>query len=694
MNDVSLKQDIVIINEFTRKLPMGGGSRGGTPGEYVTRYMSRPRATEPITPATYYDGDAFVMRYMARQSATEKAHDRPEVKPNIRETDGQSGIAFGYGDVSLSHEKLQLASNDIQTQFDAGKTVMKTVLSFDTDYLKSHGILPSDFKVRNRGDLRGNVDQLKLRRAVMNGLRHMAREYDDLQYIGVIQVDTEHVHCHLAMVDRGEGTLAKDFYQRGKLNETAKRALRHGIELSLDKEKTIQFMNSNINVDKQNVKSYVKSFTSQLVKNRGNLQFLLACLPDDITKWRAGTNRRDMQKANMVARLFVTELLQSDRSGYATLMRRLYEYADTRMEKEDLSVKERDMLVSNGRNRVVDECVNAVYGVLKKIPEEKRQLTTPMLEAMSAPLEDLSASTEDPLIEFSFRLRSYSARLGYHKEVAKKMDQDYETLKNETVSDSGQSVLDYLAIERYYQELCLAKYQKLVPFLHLEDDIEEEMKELIAQRKYIEGMEKMMNDKLLYTLRSDLAEKLGQELYGVDGGRYLKKDAPRIQSRIRKQSESYGKRLEAFKRMLEYEGYTFDGQGVKRRPMHSFEESKMADLHHLEQDWGQDTRISAGYIEQFKKLAYERYDAFVLAKDYLEKTGQRDYIGELPEKDVFEMKAFADKFSSNGVLRRTDSGAKELKRVQTVTLEEDYELELLHEIKATVHEAEENLEIE
>ena len=62
-------------------------------------------------------------------------------------------------------------------------------------------------------------------------------------------------------------------------------------------------MNSNINVDKQNVKSYVKSFTSQLVKNRGNLQFLLACLPDDMSKWRAGTNRRDMQKANMVARV-------------------------------------------------------------------------------------------------------------------------------------------------------------------------------------------------------------------------------------------------------------------------------------------------------------------------------------------------------------------------------------------------------
>lgn len=691
---MGLKQNIVIVNEFTRKLPTGGGSRGGTPGEYVTRYMSRPRATETLAPATYYDGDTFVMRYMARQSATEKAHDRHDVKPNIRKADGQGGVAFGYGDVSLSHEKLQYASDDIQAQFDSGKTVMKTVLSFDTDYLKQHGILPSDFKVRNRGDLRGNVDQLKLRRAVMNGLRHMGRYYDNLQYIGVIQVDTEHVHCHLAMVDRGEGKEAVDGYQRGKINETAKRALRHGIELSLDRDKTLQYMNSNVSVDKQNVKSYVKSFTSQLVKNRGNLQFLLACLPQDDSLWRAGTNRRNMQKANTVARMLVTEMLRADKSGYASLMRRLYEYADTRMEKEDLSLKERDELVSKGRNQVLDECVNAVYGVLKKIPEEKRIVTTPMLEAMSVPLDEIQTSTEDPLLDFSFRLRSYSARLHHHKELARKMDADYQALHKVTASEAGQSVLDYLAIERLYQELCLGKYQKLVPFIELDKDVEEEMNELIRERKYIEGLEQMMNDKALYQVKPHLAEKLGLEVYGVDGGRYLQKDSPRIQSRIRKRSEAYGERLERFQRRLEYEGYTFDGQGIKRRPIHSFEESKMADLHRLEDDWNKDTPIASKYVERFKELAYERYDAFQMAKQYLEKTGQAEYLKELPERDVEEMKAFADRFTSDTITKRAGSDAKEIRRVHTVSLDEDYEMELLQEIRETVQEAEENLEIE
>ena len=240
---MGLKQSITIMNEFTRKMWNNKGTRGATPGQYVTRYMSRPNATETIAPATYFDGDAFVMRYMARKSATERAHTKQEVKQNIKEADGMSGIAFGYGSVSLSHQKLEEASKDIQQQFDNGKTVMKTVISFDTEYLIKHGILPQGFKVKQRGDLRGNVDQLKLRRAIMNGLKNLGRDYSDLQYIGTIQVDTKHVHCHLAMVDRGEGKrLTKDGMQKGMISKEGFKKIRHGIDLSLDREKHLQHM--------------------------------------------------------------------------------------------------------------------------------------------------------------------------------------------------------------------------------------------------------------------------------------------------------------------------------------------------------------------------------------------------------------------------------------------------------------------
>ncbi len=55
--------------------------------------------------------------------------------------------------------------------------------------------------------------------------------------IGVIQVDTEHVHCHLAMVDRGEG-LACDGYKR-KINET-KKSTQTRDWTELDRDKTLR----------------------------------------------------------------------------------------------------------------------------------------------------------------------------------------------------------------------------------------------------------------------------------------------------------------------------------------------------------------------------------------------------------------------------------------------------------------------
>ena len=46
---------------------------------------------------------------------------------------------------------------------------------------------------------------MRLRMAIMHGLERMGHRFDDLRYVGVIQVDTLHVHCHLAMVDAGFG---------------------------------------------------------------------------------------------------------------------------------------------------------------------------------------------------------------------------------------------------------------------------------------------------------------------------------------------------------------------------------------------------------------------------------------------------------------------------------------------------------
>ena len=125
---MSLKQSIVIVNEFTTKTAKGG-TRGGTPGDYVHRYMSRNGAVEDLTPVRK-DTENFILRYMARDEAVDDAVSIEDLKDNMREIQGSGGVAFGYGDFSLSDEKLKAAAEDIQRNFDSGKTVMKTVLSF------------------------------------------------------------------------------------------------------------------------------------------------------------------------------------------------------------------------------------------------------------------------------------------------------------------------------------------------------------------------------------------------------------------------------------------------------------------------------------------------------------------------------------------------------------------------------------
>ncbi len=112
-----------------------------------------------------------------------------------------------------------------------------------------------------------------------------------------------------------------------------------------------------------------------------------------------------------------------------------------------------------------------------------------MLEAMAVPLDEIPDFDRRSVLDFSFRLRSYSARLHQHKRsllvrwtlITKHL---YEQRWIWT------SVLDYLAIERLYQELCLGKYETDATFLKSNKEVEEEMKERIAERKYIEGWNK------------------------------------------------------------------------------------------------------------------------------------------------------------------------------------------------------------
>lgn len=683
---MSLKQSVVIVNEYTVKTGSKSGSRGGTPGDYVLRYMARNLATEDITPVRLTDADTYITKYMARKSAVESLDSVPEMKVSMRKAQKNGGVAFGYGEVSLSDSRLNAVSKDIQNNFDNGKTVMKTVLSFDMDYLKEHGIIDKDFEFHNRGDFRGNIDQLKLRLAIMNGLERLSRHYDDLQYVGVIQVDTAHVHCHLAMVDRGRGHIMPDGTQRGKITEREKVSLRRGIDMWLDEKESVKMMSSSVMYDKRNALCYIKKFTHKSMSEQGFSQFLVSCLPENKNWWRASTNRKEMRKANALVREFVTGLLAEPKSGYADAVQSIERYASFRKDREGLSDNEYNRLIRDGQERVIEDCMNAVYSVVKQIPESERVVRTPMLDAMSQDYDDMAAqAVNDPMVEFGFRLRSYSSRLDYHKKEYHKyadLHKSYEDNDN-NVEDS-KPLDDYFQVEMLYNAMLMSKYQHFLSFLPPEEDIEDEFEELMEKKRRLRRLKQMKDDPAFKRMKPDVAEDYGIRVYGQYGGRRVKSQPNIIDARIEKLENSVSQSESAFRDKLRDCGMDYDGHGITRHNAYDFNDVKSLDLHHMGYDFPYDVQISKPNIDKFCNMAAKRYAAFEKAREYLVLSNQEDALQLLPEKDVEIMKDFADKFAAETVLVATRPNSGQFRKTNTIRLGQKYEEDMKAMVASTV----------
>lgn len=683
---MGLKQSVVIVNEYTIKTGDKGGTRGGTPGDYVLRYMARVGATEDITPTKLQEFDTNLTKYIARERATNLFDDIPSMKQSMRNAQRYGGVAFGYGDVALSDARLKRVSKDIQRQFDAGKTVMKTVLSFDEEYLREHGLISKDFHCRKRGDFRGHIDQLKLRMAIMNGMEKLSRHYDDLQFVGVIQVDTKHVHCHLAMVDRGRGSLMPDGTQRGKLTEKEKLSIRRGVDMYLDAKQTVKMMSSSVVYDKRNALCYIKKRTHQMMAQQGFSQFLLACLPENRNLWRASTNRKEMRKANSLVRDYVVQLLEQPQSGYRDAMNSVIAYADYRRDSEDLSSDEHAQLIRDGQERIVTECMNGVYAVVKQIPESERQVRTPMLEMMSQDYEDMaSQAVNDLLIEFGFKLRSYASRLDFHRKEYHRFESYHEQYEQaETHTKDAEALDAYFQLEMRYNQMLMVKYQYFLSFLPPDEKMEEEFEALMEQKDRLRNLRMMSDDKAFQRMLPENAEEYGIRVYGQYGGRRVKAQPEVIATRIRNMEQDVFDQEQRFRKKLQDYGMDYNGSAVIRRKLYPFEDVKALDLHHITYDFATDVPVSKPYLDEFVKMANERYDAFQKAKLYLEGTGQHTELESLPEQDVMVMKEYADRFGTTGILPSSRKAGSQFRQSRTVRLGKNYEKDLQMAVHAAV----------
>lgn len=694
---MGLSQDIVVVNEYTIRLPDGSGTRGSSPGTYVSQYMGRADAVEDLTPVRF-DAEDYILRYQARRDAAETLPDVPSVKKGMRAAQGKGGVAFGYGDISLSHRALKRASKDIQRQFNKGKTVLKTVLSFTEEYLKSAGCLPADFLYEEERTYRGHLDQMKLRMAIMNGLRRLSADYDDLRYVGVIQVDTAHVHCHLCMVDAGKGMLMPDGTQKGKLSGKQKDTIRRGIDLFLEQKQMVRQMSSNITRDKRNAVCYIKSHTYKQIDRRGVPQFLVSCLPADRRLWRAKSNRKEMRKANACCREMVEQILMQPDSGFTQALLDIERYARERQMREDLSDTEYRKLRQNGRERIVTSCMDAVYGVLAAIPEEELRKPTPMMHAMSMDYDDMSfIYQDDPMLEFGFRLRTYASRLDHHKEMRDRYHEARVAFE-QTSGDTSQAMplYRYFEYEEQYQSMCMCKYQYFLSFLPPSYEWEEDLRRVLKERERVLNLRRLMEDESVSKMGSLAAEDYGRRVYGVSGGHYLIENPALYERRVYDRESRYQVMESDFKYKLAGYGLSFTKDGhVSSEKSYAFDDVKALDIHHLGYDFPDSFPISRRNVDNFVYAADVRYRLYQGAVQYLVGSGQRAAIEALPGADVHAMKNLADQLRMDPTMPSfVERAGGRVRKSKMPSLDYDYTKRLEQVVLEAVPDSEEIREMQ
>ena len=698
---MGLKQSIVVKNQFTVKSGDNGGRRGKTPGRYVLRYMARKDATEPIAPIRQSRADDFIKKYMVRKDATEPLRDPKLVKQTAEDVVRFGGVAFGYGQIALSDEDLIKASDDIQKCFDEGKTVMKTVLSFDEDYLRENGIIDPNFVFQRAGDYKGHIDQMKLRKAIMSGLERFGRSYDDLQYVGVIQVDTGHVHCHLAMVDKGVGKLAPNGEQKGKMTQRSMNQLRRGIDVALDDQKTIQFMASQYQTEKRNVKSFVKKMSYLAIDEHGLGQLMLAALPEDSRLWRADSNNKRMKRANNLAREFVNKMFEKEGSGYREAQASVLAYVNKRSDREGLSEKDKTLLIKNGYKKIEDKAINTVYETLRQYRGEYLTVHTRMMDIAVSDLDDLAGQKDDPLAQFGYRLRSYSSRRKHHMEEKHKYRQRVRELEDTpNRNEIADKFLNFYRFEAMYHAQLQAKYQSFLSFLPKRDVYEDRIKDLMDYEKRMVNLERMMNDKSMRKMNPDNAEVFGFSTYGQRGGHYVaEKNTGVLKTRLDIMQDKFDKNMDDLNEDLFDAGFKLvqedDGFHLKPKLPYDFEDVKALDLHHLDYDFFYDADVSVGNVSRFVTTANERYELFKPVEEYLVRTDQEAQLEDFAVYDINKMKQYADDMKLKPVLKSKISEAGVIERAHnTIDLSRDLEKELQDVIQHIMHEKVEDYFVE
>lgn len=691
---MGLKANIIIKNEFTNntRSEPGKGSRGASPGDYVMRYMAREDATEVLTPvkqhiditpaqvepSTSYDGEAF-MRYMARSDATERlkakddellqdadAYGSPLVlKHRFRSMDKLSGRAFGSRGISLSQSDLETSSQEIQDAFDNGHSVQKIIISFTEEYLRETGVLNPDFKHKGRGSYKGHIDQLKLRQGVIDGVGRMvvAGKFVDPAWVGTIQLDTSHVHAHIALVDTdfSSARMHRDGSDRGKINEREKAMFRKGLHYSLEDMRDLKSFYKQTALERQNVTVFVKDYAYSTLSENTGIQLLIAALPNEKSYWRYRSNRDSMKHPNKLATEIVERVFETepDKSGYRSAMEAVVRYADESERKNKLTKESYQEVVEEGRERIVERSVNGLYRTLKTLDPGTLHIRTTMTDIQSSSDEELAealkVSSEDNSFDaasFALRVRGYNERQETHTESASRfftLTKEYDDANRSGFVDATAHVmrLYYEEEQRYHMGLA-DKYRKFLAFHHPKDRFNvlkmENVYESLMQR--YEGIRdgEMRHGISLYDERSNYQDALRGYTFECfhEGVATLKEWE--LVSVFNSDASSLTTPF-----VLPVRPKTRSENLTEAH----FNQVKAWDVHHLGLDYYNqpDARIDAKNAQAFADVWQNRKSRAEAARTYVDATGQRLPILDASEQDIQSMEVVVKKAVQEGLIQ-------------------------------------------
>ncbi|MCC2248984.1 relaxase MobL [Virgibacillus sp. AGTR] len=733
---MGLKQDIVVRSEYTnnaRSAP-GKGSRGSSPGQYVMRYMAREDATEVLAPVRQvasaeipitttqtsdgYDGAGF-MRYITRSDATEQLKSKQDedlqdadaygspfvLKHKFKRIDKQSGRAFGTRGISLSHKELEYTSKVIQDAFDVGHSVQKIIVSFTEDYLRDTGVLNPRFKHKGRGSYKGHIDQLKLRQAITDGVDHMTKagRFSNPEWVGTIQLDTSHVHAHIALVDKEFSTfrMRDDGADRGKINEREKKMFRKGVHFSLEDMKDLKSFHKQASLERQNVVAFVKDYAYNTLSENTSIQLLMAALPKDRSSWRYRTNRTSMKHPNTIAKGIVAHVFETEpeQSGYADAIQAVHDYAEESMVKNKLTSEERQELVDEGRERIVERSVNGLYKSLKEFGSSALRVRTTMTDIQSSSDEELANALKSQDAEefdaaaFTLRVRGYNKRQELHTKSARdhfEMASEYDTANDQGLVDDTAHVmrLYYEEEQRYHMGLA-DKYRKFLSFHHPKE------------REYVQALRPMYEDltQRYQTIQSDETET----------GLTLHEDRDAYKRDLRAYTfHCFEHGVASLKEWDAITDYDTELGSINTRfvlPVRPktrqenlkddhFRQVKAWDVHHLGLDYYNhpDARIDATNAKAFANAWQGRKQRVDAARMYVTATGQGLPALDRSEADIASMEMVVDKAVKEGLIQTVTiddlTPLHEGDRRQLYTIPVDHSMDMTKQVRNTLEHIE------